>query len=397
MKKNGNNLWSFPSLYLALWIIYNVQFLFFGGYGTIYSRIIIAFLLITSVYYAFYAAIHYSQSSYLKGLYALLLLFTVYGLLRIMMTSKHVYLLQIYNSLLPIFPIYVFTRKGVINKKYVLVWTVIFFVAATFQYYSYQDRLIKEAMEAGSEKEEFTNNMGYFFLSLIPLLAFFSGKKTIQYIGLLYVMFFIIIAMKRGALLIGAICVVWFLLFSMRKAKRSQKIVVVIFSVALIVVGTYLVQNMLESSDYFNQRIQETAEGDSSGRESRYRFLWGYFIKESSPIKFLVGNGADSTLRIYGGHAHNDWLEILIGQGLLGAVVYLFYWLRFYRTWRHTSFDNEVYLAMGLLLIIYFMRSLFSMSYSDMSIYATFCLGYCLGREREYGIGLLNNEEMENN
>lgn len=392
MKENSYNILSFPSVYLVLWIIYNLQSLFFGGYGTIYSRIIVAFLLTVSVYYTFYAAVHYSQSSYLKGLYALVLLFTFYGVLRIMMTSKYVYLLQIYNSLLPIFPIYVFTRKGVINKKFVLLWTFVFFVAATIQYYSYEERLINEAMEAGSDKEEFTNNMGYFFLSLIPLLTFFNNKKVVQYIGLLYVMFFIIIAMKRGAILIGAICVVWFLMFSMRKAKKSQKITVAVFSVILIIVGVIFVQKMLENSAYFNQRIQQTAAGDSSGRDYHYSFLWNYLKDKSTLLGLLIGNGADATLRIHGGHAHNDWLEIAIGQGLLGIVIYLFYWIAFYRTWKKTVKDNEVYLAMGLLLLIYFMRSLFSMSYNDMSIYATFCLGYCLGRDREFKNRLLNDE-----
>lgn len=171
----------------------------------------------------------------------------------------------------------------------------------------------------------------------------------------------------------------WFMFQSMKNASRKQKIWVFILSVVLIVVGFYMVSDMLQNSEYFNQRLEDTIEGNSSGRDRLYGVFWRHFTQESNPLLFLFGNGANATLTISSNYAHNDWLEIAINQGLLGLVIYVVYWIKFYKTWKKSKFDSQIYLALGLILFIYFMRTIFSMSYTAMPIYATLCLGYCMG------------------
>jgi len=60
-------------------------------------------------------------------------------------------------------------------------------------------------------------------------------------------------------------------------------------------------------------------------------------------------------------------------------LIYLYYWITFYKTWRRSKFDNQIYLAVGLILMIFFLKTFFSMSYNDMTVYVTLCLGYCMG------------------
>lgn len=384
-------LLSFSNIYIFLWLVYNLQTFIFGGAGSLYSRIIVLFLLGTSLYYFAYTLIYYKMPSYMKGLSVLLIMFSFYGFLLILSpstfkdqlgetVSKYRYIFNIYISLLPVYPFYVFTRQGKITEETLKKWVFVFFVCVTLQYYqNYQQRLL-EALEMGSSREEFTNNFGYEFLSMIPLMAFFSKRKWIQYAGLVYAMVFMLMAMKRGAILIGAICIILFLFRSFRKATRKQKWRVFLLSLLLLAGGVITFVYLENNSDFFLYRVENTLEGGSSGRDVIFSTYFNYFISESNPLRFMFGHGAYTTLNFLGQFAHNDWLEIAISQGILGIGIYLLYWINFYKSTKKARFDEELFMAMSLLLISNFIRSFFSMSYGDMSIYATMCLGYCMGQ-----------------
>lgn len=387
MKKT--KLFSLCNIYIFLWLVYYLQSMVFGRVGTIYSQVIILFLSAVSIYYMFYALLHYKVNPYLKALALFVSLLTVYGIVLIVSTqtiyrlsnavSGYTYLLSLYNSLLPIFPFYVFTRQGQLTRSSLRWWTFLFLVVVLLQYNLNHQAALLRALEAGSDRDEFTNNVGYEFLAIIPLLAFFSDKKVIQYAGLAYVMVFLLLAMKRGAILIGAICLVYFMWSSIRGTKGNRKLFVVVLSVAVVVVGYYALMNLLENSDFFLYRWEVTQEGGTSGRDEIYSLFFNHFINESNPFVFLFGNGAWGTLKLLQQVAHNDWLELAINQGLLGVVVYLVYLTKFYKVIRTARFSNEIHLAITLLFIIFLLRTFFSMSYGDMSICVTSCLGYCLG------------------
>ena len=383
---------SFCNLYILLWMVYSLQGILLGGKGGGFSTIIVFILIGVSLYHFVYALFHYKIPEYMKGLALLVIMFTVYGVVLVIsgqtirftrsgaVVKNYNYLKNIYISLLPIYSFYVFTRKGLLTKKVLLGWTVVFFAAAVAQYFQHQ----QEMLISLGDVDEITNNYGYAFLSMIPLLAFWEHKRVVQYLGLGISMLFIVLGMKRGAILIGAVCVVWFLYHALKTASRRQKNRVIIFSIIIIIVGFYAVSYMLQNSEYFNYRIEDTLEGDSSGRDLLYGILWRHFINESNPWLFLFGNGAYATLKFASNFAHNDWLEISINQGLLGIVIYFIYWLKFYKTWRRCKVDDQLFLATGLVLLIFFLKTIFSMSYGDMSIYVTICLGYCMGKLSEY-------------
>lgn len=397
---------SFSNIYIFLWLVYSLQTFIFGGQGGIYSRVIVMFLMGVSVYYFVYTLNHYKTPSYMKGLSVLLAMFTIYGVLLILSPStfkgaegeivpKYRYILNIFISLLPIYPFFVFTCQGKINEEILRKWVFIFFVIVTLQYFQHLQQRLQEAMEMGSSQEEFTNNFGYEFLSMIPLMAFFSKRKWIQYAGLAYAMIFMLMAMKRGAILVGSICVLWFLFRSFRKASRRQKLGVFVLSLVLIA-GVIMTFYYLENnSDYFVARIEKTLDGNSSGRDVLYTSAVNSFLNESNPLLVLFGHGAYSTLNIIGQFAHNDWLELLINQGVLGLIIYAFYWSRFYKSTKSARFNEDLFMAMSLLLISNFMRSFFSMSYGDMSIYSTMCLGYCMGKISEHENQIKNTTKIQ--
>jgi len=118
--------------------------------------------------------------------------------------------------------------------------------------------------------------------------------------------------------------------------------------------------------------------GSTSGRESLYSVFWSNFISEQNFFRMMFGGGANYTLALAGNYAHQDWLEILTNQGLFGVAIYFYYFINFYFSWKFTRNNPIQYMAIGMLFIISFMTSLFSMGYGNMEIYATLTLGFFL-------------------
>lgn len=222
-----------------------------------------------------------------------------------------------------------------------------------------------------------TNNAGYLFLSILPMLVIYRKKPLLQFATFAFVMAFLIMGMKRGAIIIGAISAIYFMWRVVQSSRGNTRFLFIFLSVAICVGVVYFFIHEMATSDYMQQRLESTMEGNSSGRDDLYSFFWHYFTDEADVLHYLIGRGANGTLEIYNSYAHNDWLEIAVNQGVLGLVVYVFYFLGFYKTWKcATNTDAKTILA--LMLFIFFAKTLFSMSYGDMTFVATAPLGYAL-------------------
>lgn len=103
----------------------------------------------------------------------------------------------------------------------------------------------------------------------------------------------------------------------------------------------------------------------------------------------IFGLGANATLKVTTNFAHNDWLEILINQGAVGILVYLAFYYRWFQTWRKMDNIKVEKLALGLCLLILFMKTLFSMSYNSVSVYLSIVIGFSIAQK--------NIEENEKN
>ncbi|WP_197421741.1 O-antigen ligase [Prevotella sp. DNF00663] len=246
--------------------------------------------------------------------------------------------------------------------------------------------IIHKLLLEGTAVDEVTNNIGYLFVALIPTVAVFKNKNIIQYGLLIFCMVFIVIGMKRGAILVGVLSILYFLYFNFRYHRSISKVKVLIFSMLIALAGVYMVIYMMDTSDYFTQRIIQTENGGLSGRDYIYECFWNHFKNEMNTFKFLFGNGANATLDIGINYAHNDWLEIAINQGVFGLLIYAFYWLCFYKTIRQTKQNLFAKLVLTLVFISFFIMTLFSMSYTEYSIYSCTVFGYYLAHCREVEI-----------
>ena len=376
---------------MIMWLLYNLQG-FLIPVGGIVSRTLLLLILVISLYYFVYANIRIKLPKPLKILSALVIFFTLYGLEPILFGTGDLafkvapfgYLKTILISLLPIYVFYVFFERGLLSEKDIMRWTVAFVAVAIGQYYIGRQQFLERIMEAGSNREEFTNNAGYILVSVLPLLALFWRKPFRQYVLLGVCMLYVLMGFKRGAILSGALCSIWFIFASFKSENRTRKsggsrmFTRLLLTVVIIAVAVYAVQRVMMTSDYFNYRVQQTVEGESSLREINYNFFWNHFINENNPFRFLFGYGANGTLKIWSNYAHNDWLEIAINNGLIVLLIYAYYWISLFGMFLKGNRRAIPVIMLGMFIIIYFIRSLVSMSYGDISIYASSALAYAL-------------------
>lgn len=376
-------------IYVFLWILYELQGLLWTE-GNALSIIAIVILNVISVIYVVKVNLDFGEKPiYLVALNALVLLFTFYGIVYALEGEHYYpeltdnksfnYLKNIYNSLLPIYLFSYFSWKGILTQRMMRFLGGGFFFMAVMSYWNFEMDARAKMLENGIDKESLVNNMGYGILCLFPVLTFYYKRPWVQYLGLICVMTFVLMGMKRGAILIGVCCMVGFLMEMFKYAKRFKKVVIVLTSLGVVVALAFFTVFLLETNETYSQRIQSTMEGYVSGRDVLYRTLYSYFIYDTDSFQFLFGSGANATLGIAGKLAHNDWLELAVNQGMLGLGIYLFYWISFFLLLRKMKGDSLLHTAFGLLFFIFFMRTFFSMSYDDMNIYSTSVLGFCLG------------------
>jgi hypothetical protein len=318
-------------------------------------------------------------------------MFTVYGVYLmiqynpadyIVKRDPFIYLKKIYMSLLPIYTFYVFFREKKYSLEKVYAWVFILLFFASVQYFQFQREMMVMMLMLGSDSMEFTNNMGYLFLSIIPACVFLYKKPLIQYVVLGYCTTFILFGMKRGAVIICVFCLFWFLWVNIKNANIRKKIFFIFLSVFLCIFIYSIVQKQLEDSFYFQRRIEQTMEGNSSGRDKLYDTFADYFWNKTNPLQFVFGSGADATLKVSVNYAHNDWLEIAVNQGVGGLMVYILFWAFFAKELFSKNYRSQEKMALQLLFLIYFTKSFISMSYYEMSTSATFALGYCFAQKK---------------
>lgn len=374
-------------VYIVLWIVLFLQYNVF--HNSLFVLLSLGPALALSVYYMFYAFQHYN-SDYIRSLFCFVLLIVFYGLILILsgqtirgssgdIADNRQFLLGVLTSISPVFAFYVFSREGILTSRD-FYWTFFVFVGLfIIEYYAYEASILNALTtdQLASDKVGVTNKAGYHLASLLPFLFLFRKKTLWQFLVLISIGYFVIMSMKRGAILVATLCIIWFVLRTFRERSKWMRVITVV----LIILGvTYLIQFievLAENNAYFQLRLEETLEGDTSGRIELFsNFVNHYF--EGNLFQLLFGYGANATVKVSGLSAHNDWLELLFDCGFLGGAVYLAYWVNFAKTFKRAKCSPIIYSVLGGFFIYTLARTFFSMSYGDMTIPACMGIAYCV-------------------
>ena len=121
-------------------------------------------------------------------------------------------------------------------------------------------------------------------------------------------------------------------------------------------------------------------EGKSSNRDVAYSQLFSHWLNETNPLLFLFGNGTAQTITVWGNYGHNDWLELLIDNGLVGTLVYFAIVVATISYIRKARLSKLNKMSAYLCVLILFMQSCFSMGFtSGENGILVFLLGIIIG------------------
>lgn len=373
--------------YFLLWSLYELKGTLYEE-GTLINQVLLLIILLMTFFEAYSCLQIRKQpeiSSLFKSISALIIMFTLYGIVLFITDGAMVkgklsqyYIEGAYISLLPIYVMYLYTKNGLITIRSLQFWMVVFLIVGICEYFKMERGMIARLLVSNSMFDEFTNNAGNWLLYLMPGMLVFRKKPLYLYIGVAVCTIFIIMSMKRGAILICLLLLFMIIRSTVKKASRKQTYSVVILAMLSLSVLVNFVKNKMLNSDYFNYRIEQTLEGNSSNRDVLYEDFWNIYTDQSTIIEKLVGKGAWATFKIENSFAHNDWLELLINNGLLGAILLFVFLYRFFLVVRCKALSDESRFCLLLIFLIVLIRTFLSMSICSLTIYATSIFGFSL-------------------
>lgn len=324
--------------------------------------------------------------SYFRGLNILVALFTIYGMVRLTggryivsgVSVDALYSLKkAYISLIPIYAYFYYSKIGQLNTHRLKRYSLLFLALAFMAYFSYYAKRYGFELD---EEWEYTNNSGYKFLALMPIILFWRNRPLIFYSFLALTIIMIIMCMKRGAIVSGAIALGIILFYSTKKMSGNRKAVVIFLTIGLLIGLFKYVNYLVENNEYFMHRYNDTMAGDANGRDTMYPMFFNYILNRENIFTVLFGDGLDGSIKNFGIYCHNDWFEMTIDEGFLGLGCFIFYWIGFYKIVRKFKSDAWIYVPILTIFTTNFFNTLFSFSINNMSISVTCVLSYCLAQ-----------------
>lgn len=387
MIKKRTNI--FANFYLIAIILYISQgILFEGTWFTFLSGI---YLLGTNMY-----CLLRSFASKDKGIFRLIFCFVLWVLLLwiispksyrfhlMSMTVPTVYMVQ-YTIIVctSVFSFYFFT-----TNKCIEIYKLKLFALSIGLIYIY-NILNYDVYDNGVGTYDFSivNNKSYSLVALFPVLSVFWNKKLLMILLMTASLFLVVFCLKRGAIIIVTILYVSSIYYVYLQEKgrglKGRLLLFVLFLLVLSIVTTlYWVYN---SNDFLQDRIEETLEGSSSGRDIIYMQIWDAWLN-SDFLLMMIGHGPISTLSASINYAHNDWLEILYDFGIIGLVLYIGICMRIFVFFRKSNLTELQKVGSLLCLFYIVLRSTFSMCIYELdSMLAFGFLGYLMGENTMSG------------
>ena len=121
-----------------------------------------------------------------------------------------------------------------------------------------------------------------------------------------------------------------------------------------------------EQNEYLQKRMEQTMEGNSSGRDRIYENSWKVYSESQDIKNIILGYGFQVTYynKQIGNYAHNDWLELLVDNGLVGALFYLYIFILLFKIIKKEKDLQKRYILISI-AIIWLLKSMFSMSFTS--------------------------------
>lgn len=251
-------------------------------------------------------------------------------------------------------------KSRVNYNKILSVIGIILFIIAIYRYFY---GAIQFKLAYG--KEMTRNNGSYAFILSLPfLIIMFQRFKWISVALFFISVGFVISAAKRGAIvcLAATVLIIGYWYLKNNKLTINKIIVLLTGIISIIGLTIYLYTN----NAILQHRIDQTATNGIGMREVAYRVLLDHWINDENIFTKLFGNGMAQSISVWGNYAHNDWLEILISNGLVGVTIYFIFFVSAFYYTIHIKSKSAYELSAIIFLTIWFCTTCFSMGYSSI-------------------------------
>ena len=172
----------------------------------------------------------------------------------------------------------------------------------------------------------------YYVLALLPLVLTFTNTNK-QIIPIIVVCVAVLLTGKRAGMIALATALIFFYLIIALKSNsvwRFAKTIILFMIMIAVLLSIFSYVNNKYNLQIIERLARLTYDG-GSGRAERWSRIWHEFL-DSSLVQILFGHGNMSVYRQFGGHAHNDFLQVLYEYGIFAFVFYIGLYLSLMKT-----------------------------------------------------------------
>lgn len=370
------------NIFFVLIILYYSQGALFSE-GTIFTQSVLFAILGISGYY-FVRVMFLPMRPALVNVWTAFLLLNILNFLFTLIFLTHKVeidnLKVLLMVLLPFYPFYYLGIRNQLKVKHFIYFFIVSLLISIVNFNNEQAFLLYE-----STREDVVNNTAYAFVGLIPFV-FLIRNHLFAYISLIIISYFIIQGAKRGALVVGGVGLLMYAYYQIRtvpKTKRFQAYTLVIMGLIAI---SYFINFYYSQNEFLQQRINDMAEGSSSGRDIIYISIFNNWLNSDNIFNLIFGYGFLGSMKLSStGHvAHNDWLELLANTGLIGVVIYALLFYILIKTSLNPVWSKNKRLLLLTCTLIWFVTTLFSMGFNSASFTGMFMLiAYIIGSKNK--------------
>ena len=251
-----------------------------------------------------------------------------------------------------------------------------------------------------------TTNPNFFSTLMLLCLCYsiglyFDSKKTeIKIIYLLFTFLFMI-GLLIGNSMSGVAGLIVSLLYLLVYSIKRKVFVKLLLVLLIIFTSTFMIYklNMTSLIKDFNKTTTETKEIVKGNIDENYGtkrlFIWKNTLK-IVPKNIWTGVGIDNFYYAFGDKplwkgkyfydkAHNEYLQVLITQGIFALISYLcFYFILVYNGIKESYRINRVYLILPV--IGFLTQAFFNFSVIEVAPFCFIALGLCVSRDKLGGL-----------
>ena len=383
VKSNKKEITLFTLYFLGWWMYFTQGVL---GIRGIISQILLTVMIFWSMACYYKVVVSRNQNQILKSLNYLLILFVIYGCSQLLFTTDSGvgtraldYVKKTLFSILPIWGYYYYFKRIDISEKWLMFIITMLLLYGIGEHVDGVRNMEQKIMEGTviRSTDEMVISAAYRLVPLFPLLFFIKKNEWFKYCAILIILVIAILGVKRGPIIICAIATIICLwdnltLTSLRKLRFSHILILLI----AISGGYIILSRMIEGNEFLIYRLEAMLEGDSSGRDDIYSSYYKFIVSETNVFLLIFGHGADSTVKLLGSYAHNDWLEIGVNQGLFGVTLYLNYFIQLIKQWKKVKISHDLYMCIGVFIVVSIITSVLSMSINNQRISSHICIAF---------------------